>query len=293
MTAAATFGDWMTRGPLAGYVRQTCLVDGLCFACENSQPAGDMSDPAVPELVLLQSLTHGLRARADYGSGRFLSNMPRGAFALIPPNAGSVVSVFNDHAIRAFAFPAARLAPLLAGTRVTPEALDFGHLHSRSFECVEIRRFADRLWSVASDQTRSAQLLVEGLTLAIVAELARLADLVLPASRGGLAPHVLRRVRERMLADLSEDLNLAELARLADLSPFHFLRAFKQSTGLPPQAWRQRARLEAAQNLLANTALPVTDIALQVGYESSQALARAFRDRIGASPTAYRRAACS
>jgi AraC family transcriptional regulator len=248
-----------------------------------------MSDPAVSELVLSQGLSDGMRGCADYGSGRFSAVLPRGGFTLVPPNVGTRIEMQTAHAIRVLAFPVERLAPLLAGARRTPDVLDFGRLHCGIFQQVQIGQFVDRLWLAAVDPAPSSRLLVEGLTLAIIAELARLADQPLQRSRGGLAPHVLRRVRERMLADLAEDLGLEELARLADISSFHFVRAFKQSTGLPPQAWRQQARLEAAQHLLASTALPVTDIALQVGYESSQALARAFRARLGTTPTAYRR----
>lgn len=112
-----------------------------------------------------------------------------------------------------------------------------------------------------------------------------------PVARGGLAPHVLRRVTERMGMDLAEELDLPTLAAEARLSPWHFARAFKQSTGEPPHAYRTRMRIEQAKAMLAETDEPVTTIAEAVGYDSAQSLARAFRKLTGRSPSVFRREA--
>jgi len=87
------------------------------------------------------------------------------------------------------------------------------------------------------------------------------------------------------------EVSLAELAASVNLSPFHFARAFKRSTGLPPHRFQQRLRMESARELLRTTQLSVTDIALRVGYGSSQALARAFRRDAGATPAEFRHSA--
>lgn len=87
----------------------------------------------------------------------------------------------------------------------------------------------------------------------------------------------------------AEDVALARLAGLVGLSQFHFARAFRQSVGAPPARHLATIRLECAQRLLANPRIPVTEIAGLVGYDSPQALARAFRREYGVSPTSYRR----
>jgi AraC-like DNA-binding protein len=110
-------------------------------------------------------------------------------------------------------------------------------------------------------------------------------------ARGGLAPHVLRRVTERMAVDLAEELDLPTLAAEARLSPWHFARAFKQSTGEPPHAYRTRMRIEHAKAMLMEGDEPVTAIAEAVGYDSAQSLARAFRKLTGRSPSVFRREA--
>ncbi len=89
-------------------------------------------------------------------------------------------------------------------------------------------------------------------------------------------------------ARLAEDLSLDELAAEAGLSPFHFSRMFKRSVGVTPRVFVVRLRIERACELLEKTALPVTEIAQEVGYSSSQVLARVFLKYKRMSPSAYR-----
>ena len=92
-----------------------------------------------------------------------------------------------------------------------------------------------------------------------------------------------------MRARLSEDISLDDLAVEANLSPFHFARMFKQSVGVPPRVYLTRLRVEKACELLEQTDLPITEIALEVGYSSSQVLARVFLKHMRMSPSDYRR----
>jgi AraC-like DNA-binding protein len=75
------------------------------------------------------------------------------------------------------------------------------------------------------------------------------------------------------------------------LSPYHFLRSFKAATGVTPHQWLLRARLHQAAARLATSHVPVTDIALEVGFEDLSNFTRTFRAEFGASPRQYRLAA--
>ena len=108
-------------------------------------------------------------------------------------------------------------------------------------------------------------------------------------SRGGLAPWQQRRATEYLADHLSASVGLADIARTAGLSAFHFARMFKQSTGSPPHAYQRRLRCEKAKELLASTDLIISEIAVAVGYETPQAFARMFRADVGVSPSEYRR----
>lgn len=85
-----------------------------------------------------------------------------------------------------------------------------------------------------------------------------------------------------------EPLALADLARLADLSPFHFLRVFRATAGLTPHQYVLRARLRAAAATLATTTTPVTEVALTSGFEDLSNFIRTFRAEFGVAPSNYR-----
>lgn len=106
---------------------------------------------------------------------------------------------------------------------------------------------------------------------------------------GGLSPKVLGRAIERLRSDNDADVSLAALASDAGLSRFHFCRAFKESTGLSPHAWRRQQRLEEAKNMLRDTEASVISIAVALGYSSQSAFAAAFRKLTGETPSNWRR----
>lgn len=108
--------------------------------------------------------------------------------------------------------------------------------------------------------------------------------------RGGLAPAALWRACGAMLDRLGADPPLAEIAAAAGLSPWHFCREFRRSTGLPPHRWMFERRMERAAALLAGGSTPVIEVALEVGFGGPSQFAAAFRRHTGLSPTAYRAA---
>ncbi len=98
----------------------------------------------------------------------------------------------------------------------------------------------------------------------------------------------IRRATEQINALLTEDVSLAELAAGVDLSPSRFNALFRAATGLPPHQWLIRRRIERACELLLDMAMPVTEIALSLGFSSSQHFATAFKHQMGTTPSAWR-----
>jgi AraC-like DNA-binding protein len=96
----------------------------------------------------------------------------------------------------------------------------------------------------------------------------------------------LRRVAEAMAADPTSLHGLGAWAQLASMSPRSLTRHFSAETGMSLSAWRQRARLLAAQERLARGE-QVTRVAGDVGYDSPSAFSAAFRREHGCSPTDY------
>jgi transcriptional regulator GlxA family with amidase domain len=109
-----------------------------------------------------------------------------------------------------------------------------------------------------------------------------------PRIRGGLPPHALRRVREFIEIHLAENISIQALATVAGLSMYHFARAFKQSAGMTPHDYLVQCRVRRAQDLLATTDLPLSEIALASGFADQSHCARRFRERVGTTPSSYR-----
>jgi AraC family transcriptional regulator len=106
--------------------------------------------------------------------------------------------------------------------------------------------------------------------------------------RSGLPPFVLKRVREYVAAHLAGTIRLQQLSALAGLSPFHFSRAFKASTGLSPHAYVLHCRISESKRLLSGSNLTISDIARRTGFGGTAQLSTRFRASTGTTPTAFR-----
>lgn len=107
-------------------------------------------------------------------------------------------------------------------------------------------------------------------------------------NRGGLSPALRNRICEFIESHLGEKISLDDLSSMAGLSPYHFARAFQQSVGMPPHRYLLRKRLEHVEEMLRDTQLPLSQIALAVGFSDQSHLARHFRRLTGMPPSAAR-----
>jgi AraC-like DNA-binding protein len=100
-----------------------------------------------------------------------------------------------------------------------------------------------------------------------------------------------RRVSEalrRIEAEAHEPLALADLAREAGMSPYHFLRTFRQVAGMTPHQLVLRTRLHRAAVRLRTSAEAISTIAFDAGFGDLSTFNRRFRRVMGCSPGAYR-----
>jgi len=96
------------------------------------------------------------------------------------------------------------------------------------------------------------------------------------------------RVCDFIESHISEKISLDALSTMAGLSPHHFARAFQQSLGIPPHRYLLRRRLEHVELMLRDTQLPLSHIALAVGFSDQSHLNRHFRRLTGMSPSLAR-----
>jgi AraC family transcriptional regulator len=97
-----------------------------------------------------------------------------------------------------------------------------------------------------------------------------------------------QRVISRIREHLDESISLREMASVAYMSRYHFNRTFRQVTGVPPRRFLSALRVEAATRMLLNTDNTVTDICLDVGYNSLGTFIRRFSEVLGISPMKLR-----
>jgi AraC-like DNA-binding protein len=88
--------------------------------------------------------------------------------------------------------------------------------------------------------------------------------------------------------DFGQPLDLARLARVAEVSEAHFSRSFRATFGETPHRYLQRRRVERAMFLLRTTDHRVTDICFEVGFSSLGTFSRTFHHVVGESPTVFR-----
>ena len=82
---------------------------------------------------------------------------------------------------------------------------------------------------------------------------------------------------------------IEQLARELRISPFHFIRQFEAVFGVTPHQFRIASRLELAKALLARGEHSVTDVCMEVGFSSLGSFSTLFAQRVGETPSAYRR----
>lgn len=153
-------------------------------------------------------------------------------------------------------------------------------------------RFEHLLWALRAElesDTPLGRVYAESLGTAMASHLLRRYSRPhFDAQRSMYSNRRLRPVLAYMRENLSADLSLFELASIAGLSPTQFKVVFKKSVGMPVHQYVIRRRVEYAVDLIKNAELPLSEIAVQVGFSSQSHMARLVRQITGSSPAEIR-----
>ncbi len=112
---------------------------------------------------------------------------------------------------------------------------------------------------------------------------------IAPLARGGISKVRLERVLEYIAANGHLDLKLDDLAKVAEMSRFHFARLFRVGMGVTPHRYLMDQRLQQAKTLLRLDTRSVSEVAIETGFANAGHFARAFRRHVGVSPTEWKR----
>ncbi|WP_244425304.1 AraC family transcriptional regulator [Bradyrhizobium sp. STM 3843] len=160
------------------------------------------------------------------------------------------------------------------------------------FENDNLKATLQKLQSVLDGSGIDDHAYAETLGLLLLWELRHAADPKrsrLKPVRGGLTARQLNRVTDFIDAQIPNEITISDLAALAGLSHYHFIRAFKDTVGLTPYRYVLSERVRRARTLLSNPALSLAEVALAAGFSDVSHLNRIFRKFSRMTPTAFRR----
>lgn len=254
-----------------------------------SQRAHSSLIAGVGEWRITQSLGGSALLRREIAGRWQEGTKPAGSFSLTPPGLAVPVDVLGPHKVRVLAVEAPRLEALFAATSASGTAVIEPLVDILALRDAAIERLLDAFWIEAARADAVARLLADGMAAVLAARLLRLAGFTpIEPDPAALAPRRLRRALDFIEAHLSEDIGLAEIAEAAGLSPFHFARAFRAATGVPPYRYLMQQRLTRAQRLIAETELSLVQIAFESGFGSQGRFTTAFTRLVGISPGRWR-----
>ena len=238
--------------------------------------------------LIIVHLSGPVRVERDLSGERSRSRITTGGLFILPPKRDFGVSLLAPletvHLYVRSKLVTAAATELCKGD---PDALEF------------IPRLGEHDGLIEQLGRMACGLLEEGQTDFFADGIARLlaAQLVRHHSSGlrkdlpritGLQPHQLAAVRGLIEERMEETLSIEDLAGAAGLSPIHFARQFKRTTGISPHQFLMEARVVRARDLLASR-LSIAEIAYRCGFSHQEHMTRLFGRQLGVTPAAYRK----
>lgn len=147
--------------------------------------------------------------------------------------------------------------------------------------------------AVLANDEPSSRLAIYHISLALAAHIAARYGALYGGAKdlpGGLANWQIRHATGRLAASLDGSVPISALAKECRLSPSHFTRAFRRSTGLTPLQWLMCRRIEVAFGHLQAGYLTLAEVAIESGFADQSHFTRVFTKLTGISPARWRRA---
>ena len=233
---------------------------------------------------------NGALKTGKYSSvGRRVVTANRGPNVCMTPAGQSLSAEWNASLDHMGMFLNASFVSRIAAENGFSPNVEFCEVHTKQDPLIQNLGLALLETADHSDQLGSlfADSLIQTLTLHLLSNYTQTAPA--PAlSSGGLAGYRLNRVIEFIDANLENDISLADLAAVAELSSFHFSRSFRTSTGKSPQQYVMQQRLERAKILLARPELPIVEVSLRSGFKNQSHFTSWFRKYTNFTPKLWR-----
>jgi AraC-like DNA-binding protein len=143
---------------------------------------------------------------------------------------------------------------------------------------------------MSGDPEERSSLILQSMTILIAAEILRQTDACDRLDKTGprLQAHYVEDAIEYISTNFRSDIKIEDISSFIHLSPYHFIRIFKQHTGLTPHEYLLKTRLEHAQNLLTSDTCSINEAARECGFINTSHFTACFRRNQGLSPKEFR-----
>ena len=288
-----TLADAATEGPFAPHLVDLKPVGTMpAHFVELRYPAGRYAFTRRPEFSLSRTIRIDKPGRIE---NEFRRRDPRrylpGDLELAVPETSSVWSTDGETHLVMMSLPPTKVETLLEGHE-TGFRGDFGALHEDAFRSEPTLTLFDQLWQNTRPGCATNTLLVDGLFMALVAQLIYLSQAggrpkVTPGDT--LTQKVMDRVDDFISASADTDLRMKDLADAAGLPQARFARAFKKTTGQTPYQYVLQHRLSKAQEMIRTSPQSLAQISFSCGFSSQAHMTDVFRSKLGITPGLLRK----
>jgi AraC family transcriptional regulator len=259
-----------------------------------SHPAGEVPSfsSIYTQVTIEMHGCSGLVVRSGAGEQHETRSRP-GTIWLTPAGVKEEISIAGVHEqVLLLYLPLQSFSSLASNDMFRPDPYSLRYLSDIQDDM--IREIGRALLSELVSESSAGRMFAEAAALALAARLAHSYAEPVPsrpqAHRSYRLDEIrLRRVLDYIAENLDRDITLAQLARVACLSPFHFARMFSAAMGVAPQRYVSQQRLESAKMMLADRMRPLRDIALTCQFSSQASFNRAFHRATGVTPGEYQR----
>ncbi|MEM8546372.1 MAG: AraC family transcriptional regulator [Cyanobacteria bacterium P01_H01_bin.119] len=214
-----------------------------------------------------------------------LIDSPPGSFKLLNPGEVHTGQAANDRGwgFRNFYISPSLMASLLAQLEQADQSLPvFGA------PVVHNPRLRSLFWQTFQALNESSPLLTQqSLLLALMSQLLQHHSVTAPLKPAGQESQAVALVRAYLEEHYAENVSIATLSQLSNLSSYYLIRSFRRQWGLPPHRYQQQIRLLKAKQAL-QTSQSLAEIAITTGFFDQSHFTRSFKRVFGVTPGQYR-----
>ena len=277
--------DWWLKHVPDAEVLSSRHATGQEYRCLRMRLQEAFSQPASDQLQLILGLSGEIRlTRHDCGFGNSPHVGKAGTFACIPGHAAFASEGWGDVEILVLTVPWSNV--VRDAERVQARFVgDFRQMHRGSHQDSLISFLAWRLARCTPSDVLEADCLIAMLIrrLLLLAEPKE----ALGASAVGLDAKTLKRVMARIHESKQTRVRLDDLAEVAQMSKYHFLRSFNATIGMTPYQYVVRLRVGRARKMI-EPGSELETVAVEAGFSDQSHLSRQFKSEFGMAPGSYR-----